>query len=220
MIQLNLLPDVKIAFIKARAQKHLVILSSIVIGGMALGIFVLLFLYVNVVQAGYLKDLTSDIKTVSTELTGTKVGDNDLNDILTIQKQLTSIDALHAKKPATDRLTGYIALTTPDTVNLTQYEVDFSTNSMVISGKSATFDKIEAYVKTLKSVQFVTKDDKTPKNAYSEVTVTNFSPSSTETTFTLGLKYDPIIFNSLKEVTLSLPGQELKTNENALGGEQ
>lgn len=220
MIQLNLLPDVKIAFIKARAQKHLVILSSFVIGGVALGIFVLLFLYVNVVQASYLKDLTSDIKIISSELTSTKVGDNDLNDILTIQKQLTSIDKLHDKKPATDRLAGYIALTTPDSILLNQYEVDFTTSAMVISGKSAAFDKVEAYVKTLKAVQFVTKTNKTPEKAYSEVTVSSFSPSSTETTFTLSLKFNPIIFDSQEEVALSLPNQQLTTNNNALGGGQ
>lgn len=217
MIQLNLLPDVKIAFIKAKAQKHLVMLGSFVVGGATLAIFVLLFVYVNLVQSTHLKDLSGDIVTSSEELTGTK----NLNQILTIQKQLTSIDDLHAKKPATDRLVGYIAITTPTTVSLGQYDVDFTTSAITITGKSTSLSNINAYVNTLKSIQYVTKEDKEPKKAYDEVVLTNFTPGANETTFSISLKFDPVIFDSSQEVSLSLPNQQVTNlNSNAFGGGQ
>jgi hypothetical protein len=217
MIQLNLLPDVKIAFIKAKAQKHLVMLGSFVVGGAALTIFVLLFIYVNLVQSTHLSSLSDDIVVNSEELTGTK----DLNQILTIQKQLTTIDGLHDKKPATDRLVGYIAITTPTTVSLGQYDVDFMTNAITITGKSNALSSINAYVDTLKSIQYTTKEDKEPKKAYDEVVLTNFTPGANETTFSIALKYDPIIFDSSQEVALSLPNQQATNlNSNAFGGGQ
>lgn len=50
MIQFNLLPDVKIAYIKAQRQKRIVIFASIVASAAATALFVLLFSYANLVQ--------------------------------------------------------------------------------------------------------------------------------------------------------------------------
>jgi hypothetical protein len=62
MIQFNLLPDVKIEFLKTRARKRMIMVLSIGITATCLAIFILLFLFVRVNQAKYMRDLDKDIK--------------------------------------------------------------------------------------------------------------------------------------------------------------
>ena len=86
MIQFNLLPDVKLEYIKAKKSKRLVALISTLTCAVAIALVVLLFTVVNVFQKQHLSDLNADIKKYSTSLKNTK----DLDKILTIQNQLKS----------------------------------------------------------------------------------------------------------------------------------
>ena len=61
MIQFNLLPDIKLEYIKAKRMKRSVILISSVVGGSAFAIFILLFLVVNVAQKQHLSNLQADL---------------------------------------------------------------------------------------------------------------------------------------------------------------
>ena len=225
MIQLNLLPDVKIAYIKARAQKRLVILGSFVIGGATLAVFVLLFVYVHVVQTTSSNNLSNDIHSNARELTGTK----DLNKILTVQNQLGSLDAIHDQKPSTERLAQYIAKTTPDSVKISQFEVDFAAKTITSTGKTGTLDQVNKYVDTLKTATYTTKTNKKPTKAFSDVVLASFSRGDQDTSFTVKFNFDSEIFNSKQEITLSVTTQNTdgststdKTNDNAFdsGGTQ
>lgn len=204
MIQLNLLPDVKIAFIKARAQKRLVILFSTIIATAALTICILLFTYVNVVQKKSSNDLSTDITSSSNELTETK----DLNKILTVQNQLMSLDGLHGQKPATDRLAGYIARTTPEGISINQLAIDFATKTVTVSGKAGNLEVVNRYVDSLKATVYLTKDteDEDPKPAFSDVVLSSFSRSETDTTYTVSFVYDEVIFSADKVVAISVGG--------------
>ena len=99
MIQFNLLPDVKIEYIKTRYRKRMIMLISAIASGVTFTIFVLLFLFVRVNQPKHMKDLDKDIKSTVSKIQETK----DLDKILTIQNQLNSLPALHDKLK-TDRL--------------------------------------------------------------------------------------------------------------------
>lgn len=62
MIQFNLLPDVKLQYIKARRSKQLVMLISVAVAATALALLVLLFINVKL-QSHHIDNLTKDIKT-------------------------------------------------------------------------------------------------------------------------------------------------------------
>ena len=95
MIQFNLLPDVKLEYVKAQRTKSTVISASFIAAGSAFAIFLLLFLIVNVVQRKSTSDLNKDIKKYHSQLTSTP----DLAKIVTIQSQLKALPGLHEAKP-------------------------------------------------------------------------------------------------------------------------
>jgi hypothetical protein len=85
MIQFNLLPDVKLEFVRAQRVKHAVVSGAVIASGAAFLIFLLLFIAVHVVQTKMIHDQTADIKKYSEEIKNTP----DLEKILTIQQNTT-----------------------------------------------------------------------------------------------------------------------------------
>src|SRR5689334_20407685 len=100
MIQFNLLPDVKLEYLKAQRLKQAVVSIAAIVAGVVLAVLVILFLVVDVFQKQHLKAVNNDIKTYTAKLQSIP----DLNKILTVQNQLNSLPALHAQKPVTSRL--------------------------------------------------------------------------------------------------------------------
>ena len=109
MIQFNLLPDVKINFIKAQRTKRAVMGISLIASAAALVIFVMLLLTVHVFQKKNMNDLTKDIASSSKELRQTP----NLSKMLTVQSQLNSLTGLHDAKPSTSRMFSFMNQLTP-----------------------------------------------------------------------------------------------------------
>lgn len=201
MIQFNLLPDVKIGYIKARRQKRIVIMIAGILAAAALAIFVMLFVYVRIAQVKHSNDLSADIKTSSENLEGTK----DLNKILTVQNQLNSLPDLHNKKAVASRLFGYLAQLTPSTASITQLDINFADATLMVNGEAEGLDIVNQYVDTFKYTKYVTTaDQNTEKQAFKDVVLSSFGRSES-TTFTISLKFEPAIFDSASEVTLKVP---------------
>lgn len=200
MIQFNLLPDVKLEYIKAKQTKRTAILTSVLICGVSFGVLLLLFTSVNIIQKKHLSDLNKDIKTYSDQLNNTK----DLNKILTIQNQLTSLPALHDKKAVASRLFGYLTQVTPAQATISKFDVDFSANTMTISGGADSLSTVNKYADTLKFTTYKTADGK-EGNAFSDVVLATFSRSDKTTSYELNLKFDPVIFDNAQDVKLSTP---------------
>ncbi|MBI1856807.1 hypothetical protein HY003_00735 [Candidatus Saccharibacteria bacterium] len=207
MIQFNLLPDVKLDYIKAKRIKRFVILISITIAGALLAIMVLLFLAVNVFQKGHLDDLNVDIKKYSTELKSTQ----DLSKILTIQNQLNKLNkhdntpGLHDKKPVASRLFPYLSQMLPDKLSIANLDVDFEVQTMSFTGGADSLSTINKFVDTLKFTTY--KIDKEPNEikAFSSVVLTNFGRDDAAATYQIDLKFDLLIFDSSKEISILVP---------------
>ncbi len=122
MIQFNLLPDVKIEFLKTRARKRLIMLISAVASAVCLAVFIVLFLFVRVNQPRHMNDLNKDIKANLSKIQSTQ----DLDKILTIQNQLNSLPALHDKKVVSSRLIDYLTSLTPNQATISDVNVDFA----------------------------------------------------------------------------------------------
>lgn len=200
-IQFNLLPDIKIQYLKAKRQKHLVVLASVSASIVALAIFIILLTTVFVLQKKNLNDLNKDIKTASKELQGIE----NLNKILTVQNQLAALPDLHNQKVVASRLLGYLSQVTPATANISKLTVDYSLNTMTVAGGTGDLTSVNTYVDTLKFTKFTTGESSEQKNAFSEVVLKGFTRDPDGATYEIAFKFDPVIFSNSSEVQLVVP---------------
>lgn len=204
MIQFNLLPDVKLEYIRAQRRKRLVTVTSSAVMAGSLALLILLFVVVQVIQKQHLAALTKDINQYAAELQGTE----DLDKILTVQNQLMSLTALHDQKPVATRLYAYLKQVTPTDVSIAKIDVDFELKTMRVTGSSGSLSSINTFVDTLKFTSFTTTDNditSEESKAFSNVVLSSFGRSAEEATYTVDLTYDEAIFDSSKNVRLTVP---------------
>lgn len=202
MIQLNLLPDVKLEHIKATKTKRFVVLVSAIVSGAALTVVLLLFLVVGVFQKQHLNNLNKDISRYSQELRDVP----ELDKILTVQGQLQSLPGLHEKKVVASRLFNYLEQLTPSRASIAVVDIDFVNGRLKITGAANDSTTVNKFVDTLKFTTYSTPDEKTG-NAFSSVVLASFSNSATGAgaSYQLDLQFDPVIFDSAQEVSLTVP---------------
>lgn len=209
MIQFNLLPDVKLEYVKARRSKNLMTAVAFVVGAVSLAIMLFGLFYVQVIQRKSLNDLNSDIKKYSNQVRNTE----DINKILTVQNQLNTLTGLHNQKPATSRLLGYITQVTPEKASLNKLSLDFAQTAMTIGGTAPSLEVVSTYTDTLKATTFTTEKSTKPAKAFSDVVLTSFARNETGATFTITAKFDPKIFDNTEKPQLIIPSG-LSTNQS------
>lgn len=205
MIQLNLLPDVKIQYIKAQRTKRLVMAASFIVGGVSFGILAILFLATSF-QQQHLNNLDKDIREKSEQLKAEK----DIDRILTVQNQLGAIDSLHAQKPAVNRLGNFLPKLTPKNVTISNLEISFTESTVIIDGNAKSIKKVNEFIDTLKFTDY-NQGDETSK-AFSEVILASFQRSSSEESagedpvnYQITFSFDPVIFDNTKKINLTVP---------------
>ena len=202
MIQFNLLPDVKLQYIKAERQKHLVVSISAVASVAAVTLLVVLLLIVDVWQKKSMSDLDHDISTASTQLQNTPA----LDKILTVQNQLNALSTLHNQKPVVSRLFGYLQQVTPAAVDIATLNIDYSQNALTITGTAKTIDDVNTFADTLKYATYGdASSSATQTNAFSSVVLSSFSRSDKSATYTINANFDPTIFSETSNVILTVP---------------
>ena len=201
MIQFNLLPDVKLEYIKAERTKRFVTVVSLIASAASLTLFVALILTVDVWQKKTMSDLTNDIKTSSDHLRSTP----DLNKILTVQSQLNSLDGLHSQKPAATRLFNYLSQVTPGAATIGDLTTDFTQHTMSITGKSPSLDVVNKFVDSLKFTNYQLDGSSDKVAAFSNVVLSSFSRGSDGAHFVVTLNFDPAIFDNTKSLSLLVP---------------
>lgn len=203
MIQFNLLPDIKLEYLKARRAKRSIMLISTIVSAVAIGLFVLLFLTVNVFQQNHINNLTSDIEDKVDEISKIE----DLDKILTVQSQLNSLNDLHSQKPVATRFYEYLPQIVPENISLASVKVNFSESTIVFSGASNSLATINTFVDTLKFTTFSNPDDEdaTAQNAFSQVALASFGVNEDEISYEINLTFDPLIFDSAQPAKLTVP---------------
>jgi Tfp pilus assembly protein PilN len=204
--QLNLLPDVKLEYIKAQRARRLVVSVSVLVT-IAAVVLVFLLLSVDGLQKKHLGDLSDDIQSE----TSTLQHEPQINKILTVQNQLSSLTSLHAAKPAAPKLFDYLNQVTPSNVNITDFTTDFTQHTATITGTSGSLTSVNQYIDTLKYTNFTVSGSKDAKPAFSNVVLSSFSLNTGSQSpgqaanYTINLGYDPTIFDITKNVKLSVP---------------
>ncbi len=199
MIQINLLPDVKMQYLKVRRTQRLVISISTLLIAASLFVFILLIGTVDVFQKTTLSGLNNNITTYEHQLQNTP----NLNRILTVQNQLQVLTSLHNNKPAASRLFSFLQQLTPSSVTISQFNIDYTQNTMSITGNADSLDTVNSYTDTLKFTTY--KNNGTSTDAFNSVVLSQFSRSTSGTTYTITANFDPNIFNSANNVTLTVP---------------
>jgi len=208
MLQFNLLPDVKLDFIKARRTKNMVLAIASIAAVVSLVVLVLLVLVVDVLQKKHLSDVNKDIKSYTSQLQGTK----DLTKILTIQNQLKSLPVLDSQKPVTSRLFGYLGQIVPAQVDISNLQVDFVKHTLQIDGSADSLDRINTFVDTLKFTTYSIGNNSNVNNsAFAGVVLTSFSRTQTAATYSINLSFDPTIFDNSQTVSLTVPANKITT---------
>lgn len=208
MIQLNLLPDVKLDYLRAQRASRLVMAVAVLTSAASIVLLASL-LVVGGFQKKYLGDLNRDISKETAQLKAKP----DINKILTVQNQLGSLTALHDGKPATTRLFGYLNQITPTDSGIASLKIDFVTYAITIDGGSDSLSSVNKYVDTLKYTKYSVDKSDTFAPAFSSVVLKSFglnSESSANTrpaSFSITLTYDPVIFDIAKNVELHVPSQ-------------
>lgn len=201
MIQFNLLPDIKVQYIKARNQKRVFMLTSTITVVVVVIVIGLLISFVFGVQKKSINDLKGDIETKGNQLQSTR----DLDKILTVQNQLQVLPGLHDEKPVASRLFGYVSQVTPSAVSIARLNVDFLENTMTISGSADKLETVNTFTDTLKFTTYVTATNKEQKPAFSEVVLSTFGRDTKGANYTITTKFDPAIFSELEDVELTVP---------------
>jgi hypothetical protein len=202
MIQFNLLPDVKLEYIKTRRTKRMVISVALIASGVALCIFLLLLVTVDFFQKKNISDLSDDIKTNASKLENTK----DINKILTIQNQLIQLPKMHDDKAVASRTFGFIQQITPSQATISDLKIDYNAHTISIVGAAPSLTVVNTFTDTLKFTKYLTADG-TSKNlpAFSSVVLSSFSRDSNAAHFTITANYDQNIFTNTTNVTLTVP---------------
>jgi Tfp pilus assembly protein PilN len=208
MIELNLLPDIKLEYLRAEKSRRLFLSVSVLATGAAVAILVIL-LAADFVQKHDISSLSSKISTESTTLKSKP----NISAVLTVQNQLQSLTELHSTKLATSRIfSQYLDQVTPSNVSISEFDIDLTQKAITITGNSDSLNSVDAYIDTLKSTTYTTGADSTAQNAFSDVVLTSFGYSSTTSdptqaaSYTINLSYDPTILDITQtNVKLNIP---------------
>jgi hypothetical protein len=209
MIQFNLLPDVKLEFMRAQRLRRLIFTVSFLVSAAAVVILVLL-LGVAGLQKKHLSDLKHDITSQTNQLQSKP----NINTILTVQNQLESLTNLHNGKPAADRLFTYLNELTPASVTINNFSMDFTAYTMTITGGANSLADVNQYVDTLKLTTYNSGNSSQSLPAFSNVVLSSFglntgSQGSQSTqqpaSYTITLSYDQNIFDITQAISLTIP---------------
>lgn len=161
MIEINLIPDVKQELIRARRVRAGVISGAIITTIIALAVVVALAAYVFGVQTVRHALADDSITKKGAELASVE----DLSKMLTIQNQLTKIDALNDAKKIDSRIFDVLAAIippSPDNIQVSNLTIDAADGTITIEGQARNgYRALEKFKKTigLANVRFNNVDD-------------------------------------------------------------
>lgn len=148
MIEINLIPDVKLELIKAQRARAAVISFSVISSIVVVGIVVLLAAYVFGGQALRNSAADSEIEKKGQEFMEIE----DLSEILTLQNQLRVISDLQDEKKMNSRVFDMLSSVIPPSPNearISQLNIDSETSTIRLEGQTSGFDSMEIFKKTI-----------------------------------------------------------------------
>lgn len=224
MIEINLVPDVKQELIKAQRVRASVISIAIVIGIAAVGVVVMLAVWVFGVQTarGIFSDNT--IKSESQKLSSVE----DISNTLTIQNQLSLLSSMHDNKNIDSRL--FDILTTinpsaPNNVAITKISLDSSTKTIKLEAQAANgYPALDVFKKTINATLFEFSEGDEKKSVKLATTMSDADRSYGEDAsgakvlrFTLTFEYSPELFTNTSKNAVIVAPERTNATDSFLG---
>ncbi len=229
MIQINLIPDVKQEYLKARRQRNLAITFSM-IAGLAAGATVALSILFLLFQVGMEGLADKGIKDEYAKLQQVE----GLSELVTIQNQLSLVSGQHRSRSIDSRLfsvMGAINPPAPNDVRFTSVRLDPKTNLLTLEGVAdGGYPAVEALKKTIANVSFAYQEQTSngefgtqktvPIADQLEVGQTSYGEASDGKRvlrFTIVLKYSKVLFsNKAQKAHLVTPTDEIDVTDSRI----
>lgn len=199
MIQFNLLPDIKVQYLRTRRIKRVVILIAALVTGVSLTVMIVLFSIVHFLQKQHIDNLSGDIAATTKAIQDIP----DLDKMLTVQNQLNNIAQLHGNKPVASRMIDYLGQITPADLTIANLEVNFEETTMSFTGAASSLANVNKFVDTLKFTRYEAGED--GGNAFSNVVLASFGRDDRGASYQVNLVYDPVIFSDAAQIKLVVP---------------
>lgn len=220
MIEVNLVPDVKQELIKAKRVRTLVVSGAVFVGIAAVGIVVLLAVYLFGVQA--VRSSIAD-KTITDKYK--QLSDvPDLANMLTIQHQLTKLSELHEGKNIDSRFFEFLIAvnpTPPNNVTFSLARIDSNTKTIRLEGQAVNgYVAADVLKKTILGMTLSFRKDGqtqtvplTTNVSTSELSYGEDSTGRKVLRFTLTFEYDEAFFaRSSQEAIIVRPDRQNATD--------
>lgn len=223
MIEINLIPDIKQEYLKAKRARTVVASGAIVVGIASVAIVVLLSVYLFGVQTLRSSLADSEIDKKSNQLKAIP----DLGNMLTIQNQLSSLTDLHKNKNIDSRLIALLQEINPAAPNQVVYSqvgVNTEEGTIHIEGQADNaFVAADAFKKTIQATKFQFREkegdsETRPVALDGEVTIANQSYGENAAgkkvlRFSIDFNYDKALFASSSEnVVIARPDRQNATD--------
>lgn len=224
MIQINLIPDIKLEMLKAQKTRNIAT-SIAIFAGMVAGAVVVVLALIYGAQVGLQAKYKQDIKSEFKRLSDTA----NINNALTVQNQLAKIDSLNGKRSMDSRLLDVLAQInppTPDDIKMSKVSVDPSTSMLTIEGSAAGgFPSTDVFRKTILHTNVMSQSasggDTQTSPLTTDVQISNTSYGQDDTgakvvRFTATFVYYSGLFdNSLKNVVVMGPQGQKDVTDSA-----
>lgn len=212
-IQFNLLPDAKMAHVKASRTRNLVVSVAFLASAVSVALVLIVLLAVEGVQKKQLSSADNNVKKYSSQLKNIP----NVNKIITVQNQLKTLITLHQSKHLSSRIFSYLSEVTPTDVHINQLSIDFGLGSMQISGTSNSQQSVNTFIDTLKFTTYTVGADTTTRNAFPSVIESSFGLGAGGASYSLTVGFDPILFaNNLGGQVPKLSVPKLTTTRSVL----
>lgn len=161
MIEVNLVPDVKQELIRAERIRAVVISMTILVGMAAIGLVVLLGLWVFGVQTARGAITDNTIKNESAKLAAVE----DIESSLTIQNQLELLPSLHEGKKVDSRIFDILATINPpapNEISISKLTINAEEQTIEIEAQAVGgYPSLEVFKKTIAATEFRFKTEDT-----------------------------------------------------------
>lgn len=224
MIQINLIPDVKLEMLRSQQIRNvavsIAVFAAIIAGG---AVVVLGLVYGG--QIGLQAKYKADIKKEYSQLSQTK----DINNALTVQGQLEKISDLNSDRSIDSRMLDVLTKvnpSSPDNVKIARVAIDPTTSTLTIEGSAAGgYPSTEVFRKTILHTNVTYQKENGGENQTDPLTTevdlkdTSYGQDDTGAKvvrFTVSFKYlDHLFDNSLKNVVVAGPTGRTDVTDSA-----
>ncbi len=219
MIRINLLPDIKRDYLKAKHDQARVVGISILAILIAGGATVLLALWVYAVQNIHINLLTQNISDTNKEIRQIE----DIDKYVTVQNQLANLSSLHDDKNDFSRLIDILPILnprTPNNVRLSSLTVDDTLGTIGLEGQTSSFSGLITFRDIMQNAEAEYHISQEADAAvvktklFSEVTILEQGMGRTQdgsvvVGFRISAKYDPAVFKTRsRNVNITVPKLE------------